>query len=107
MLQSLNNPLCLVFGKIFGSYDKRILNNCLYYMNTLPLNFEYLIRKFRFLLKLRQAENILLCKIHDVIGKTELLKLHSDLQLQLTSSMPVVKMNIWLKFVNTLDEIML
>ena len=56
MLCSLNNPLCLVFGKIFGSYDKLILNSCFYFMNTLPLNFEYLIRKFRFLLKLRQAE---------------------------------------------------
>ena len=81
MFYSLNNPLCLVFGKIFGSYDKRILNNCFYYMNTLPLNLEYLIRKFRFLLKLRQAEGILLCKIHEVIGRAELLKLHSDLQL--------------------------
>ena len=58
MLYSLNNPLCLVFGKIFGSYDKQILNNCFYYMNTLLLGFDYLIRKVCFLLKLRQAESI-------------------------------------------------
>ena len=71
------------------------------------MNFEYLTRKFRFLLKLRQAESILLCKIPEVIGRAELLKLHSDLQLQPISSVDVVKTNIWLKFVNTLDELML
>ena len=105
MLHSLNNVLCLVFGKIFGSYEKRILNNCLYYMNTLPLSFEYLIRKFRFLSKLKQAKSILLCKIHEIIGKAELLKLHSDLQLQPISNVAVVKESICMKFVNTLHEL--
>ena len=70
------------------------MNNCLYYMNNLPLSFEYLIRKFRFLSKLRQAEGILLCKIHEIIGKAGLLKLHSVLRLQPISNVAVVNRGV-------------
>ena len=35
LLHSLDNPLHLVFGMIFKSCDKNILNSCLFYMNTL------------------------------------------------------------------------
>ena len=80
--------LCITYMKsLVHMNDERILNNCFYYMNTLPLNFEYLIIKFRFLLKMRQAEIehksiILWCKIDEVKGSAELLR---DLQLQPTS----------------------
>ena len=37
-LSKLDNPLYQVFGKIFKSFDKQILNNCMFYMDTLPLS---------------------------------------------------------------------
>ena len=49
--QSNLNKLCQVFGKIFKSFDKQILNNCMFYMDTLPLSAEYLLRKINFLKK--------------------------------------------------------
>ena len=50
-------------------------------MNTLPLSLEYLIREIRFLYKSRRVENTLLSKIHDVLGKNELLQIFINLQL--------------------------
>ena len=98
MLHSLDNPLRLVFGKIFKSYDKNILNSCLFYMNTLPLSLEYLIRKIRFLYKSRRVENTLLSKIHDVLGKNELLQLFRNLHLDPKSNSSVVTNTVWMKF---------
>ena len=98
MLYSLDNPLRLVFGKIFKSYDKNILNSCLFYMNTLPLSLEYLIRKIRFLYKSRRVENTLLSKIHDVLGKNELLQIFRNLHLDPKSNSSVVKNTMWMKF---------
>ena len=98
MLYNLDNPLRLVFGKIFKSYDKNILNSCLFYMNTLPLSLEYLIRKIRFLYKSRRVENTLLSKIHDVLGKNELLQIFRNLHLDPKSNSSVVRKTIWMKF---------
>jgi hypothetical protein len=98
MLYSLDNPLRLVFGKIFKSYDKNILNSCLFYMNTLPLSLEYLIRKIRFLYKSRRVENTLLSKIHDVLGKNELLQIFRNLHLDPKSNSSVVNNTVWMKF---------
>ena len=98
MLYSLHNPLRLVFGKIFESYDKNILNSCLFYMNTLLLSLEYLIRKIRFLYKSRRVENTLLSKIHDVLGENELLQIFRNLHLDPKSNSSVVKNTVWMKF---------
>ena len=97
-LYSLDNPLRLAFGKIFKSYDKNILNSCLFYMNTLPLSLEYLIRRIRFLYKSRRVENTLLSKIHDVLGKNELLQIFRNSQLDPKSNSSVVKSTVWMKF---------
>ena len=35
-LKSLDHPLVLVFAKIFKTFDKHILNNCMYYFTILP-----------------------------------------------------------------------
>ena len=37
-LKSLDHPLVIVFAKIFKTFDKHILNNCMYYLNILPLS---------------------------------------------------------------------
>ena len=49
-LKSLDHPMVIVFAKIFKTFDKHILNNCMYYLNILPLSYKYLYRGPNFFL---------------------------------------------------------
>ena len=80
MLNSLDNPLFLAVGRIFKTYDKLIVNTCMYYMNIWPLRYEYLNRKIKFLYKLRNVENSLISVLQQVFGANELVKIRADLK---------------------------
>ena len=80
MMNSLDNPLFLAVGRIFKTYDKLIVNSCMYYMNIWPLRYEYLNRKISFLYKLRNVENSLLSVLHQAFGANELIKIREDLK---------------------------
>ena len=80
MMNSLDNPLFLAVGRIFKTYDKLIVNSCMYYMNIWPLRYEYLNRKISFLYKLRNVENSLLSVLHQAFGANELSKIREDLK---------------------------
>ena len=84
---------------------KKILQNCLAILCEHP-SFEFRIFDSKILVFIKiKTESILLCKIHDVIGKAEFSRLHSDFQLQPISNVAVVRDIIWKKFVNVLPEL--
>ena len=50
-------PVSMSFGKIFKTFDNNTISSCTFYLNVLPLNYEYICRKVNFLAKLKTAEN--------------------------------------------------
>ena len=56
-LNSLDNLMFNVFGKIFKTFDKNILKSCMLHLDCLQLYFEYRKRKILFLSTLHKIEN--------------------------------------------------
>ena len=88
-IKSLDDPLYNAFGKIFKTFDKNTIGWCMFYMNVLPLRFEFLCRKMNFLNKLGHIGNVLLNCVNIIFGQNELAR---------TSS----KKEMWSTFVNSL-----
>ena len=98
LLRRLDNPLFLVFGKMFKTFDKNIVNCCMNYLNTLPLSFEYLIRKASFLAKLKMVENNALSKLYKVCGRGEFVDLYKEMKLDPMSNIVIFKQKVWVRF---------
>ena len=98
-LKSLDHPLVVVFAKIFKTFDKHILNNCMYYLNILPLSYEYLYRRAKFLFKLSRSENCLLSKLSVLFGTQGLVSIYTGLHIHQCDvrNMCAVKHAIWEK----------
>ena len=96
-LNRLQNPVSLAFGKIFKTFDNSTIRSCMFYMNLLPLNYEYICRKVNFLTKLRSAENNLLVTLFSLFGSKDLLKLCSDYRLNVGNGAvnTVIKKKSW------------
>ena len=101
-LNKLDNPLYQVFGKIFKFFDKQILNNCMFYMDTLPLSAEYLFRKINFLKKMKAVHNSLLRHLSNEFGSTEIVKIYSSLQLEVVCSREQFRRALWKRFESSL-----
>ena len=101
-LNKLDNPLYQVCGKILKSFDKKILNNCMFYMDTLPLNAEYLFRKINFLKKMKAVPNSLLKHLSDEFGSIEIVKIYSSLQLEVVCSREQFRRALWKRFESSL-----
>ena len=102
MLNKLDSPLYQAFGKIFKTFEKSILNNCMFYLDTLPLSYVYLSRKVTFLYKIKHVENRLLKCVSDSFGNAEINKLFLSLELKGNSSVGDFRHSLWLKFQQSL-----
>lgn len=71
-LRSLDGLLLNSFGKIFKTYDNNILSQCMYYMNVLPIRYDYCCRRLNFLFKLAKSRNSLLTLFYNLNGQCEL-----------------------------------
>ena len=81
-LSSLDKPLLHAFAKIFKTYDQNCLSSCMYYMNILPIKFEYYKLKLNFLNNLPNSDNILLRSWYSAIGCNELSELCRHLNVE-------------------------
>ena len=102
MLNKLDSPLYQAFSKIFKTFEKSILNSCMFYLDTLPLSYVYLLRKVTFLYKIKHVENCLLKCSSDSFGNAESNKLFLSLPLKGNSSVGDFRHNLWLKFQQSL-----
>jgi len=80
-LNKLDNPLFLSFAKIFHSFDKNIVHNCMFYTGSMPLRYEFWCRKINFLTKLKSTHNILLSYLFTNFGRQNLVKLCKELKI--------------------------
>ncbi|MFZ2538607.1 MAG: reverse transcriptase domain-containing protein, partial [Oscillospiraceae bacterium] len=98
-LRSLDSPLFLAFAKLFKTFDKGTINNCMYYLNVLPLSFQYTFRKANFLSKLKIVENALLAKLDKKCGRVILDNIYTDFIVDVRN-MCNLRRSIWKKFEN-------
>ena len=94
-LNRLQNPVSLAFGKIFKTFDNNTISSCMFYMNVLPLNYEYICRKVNFLTKLRTTENSLLVNLFSKFGSNDLIKLGNDLNVCYGAVKIITKRKSW------------
>ena len=71
-LNQLDSLLLNAFGKIFKTYDRSILFQCMFYTNFLPMKLCYYKKRFVFLSKLSQHANLIVNKLFEISGKREL-----------------------------------
>ena len=76
-----DNPLFLAFANIFKSFNKFVVNNCMFFFSTLPISSDYLLRRVKFLQGLFRSENILLLKLQKCSGENVLSGIFRDAQL--------------------------
>jgi len=55
MLGSLENSYALAFMKVFKTYDKKIVEQCQYYMGQLPIELKIINRQSNFFAKLNKS----------------------------------------------------
>lgn len=60
--------------KLFSTFENKVIQQCQFYTNVLPMNYYYVIRKISFLNNLL-INNHLLQTPHDSFGKVELASL--------------------------------
>ena len=82
-LQSLDNPLLQAFAKIFKTFDKNILNSCMFYMNVVPPRFEHCIRKLKFIKNNLNSVNMLVSTICKLFGHNEIKTLDQKFKLNI------------------------
>ena len=94
-LNKLDNMLFNAFFKIFKISDRNSLKICMYYLNFLPIKYELVLRRIKFLFKCSQTENIIVSVCYKLIGSFENECLCNDYKLNSNNS---VKSCIWKVF---------
>ena len=59
---------------LFFTFDNKVIKQCLFYTNVLPIYQYYAIRKISFLRNLQMTQKQVLRTLHDGFCKRELLK---------------------------------
>ena len=88
---------------MFKTFDKTILNHCMFYLNLLPVRYEYLFRKAKFLINLMKSKNSILSKLFVSFGSLALVNICTDLNLETNcKNIFIIKRTLWEEFENSL-----
>ena len=91
--KSLENSYFKIFYKVFNTFDKNIINHCMYYFGYKPFCYEYDYHKILFLKKMSCNQNMMLSLLFEKFAKSELVALCSKYDI---SNRPNdVKRKIW------------
>ena len=75
-LRSLDNLFFNALAKIFKTFDRNVLSQCLFYFNMLPLKINYYSRRVNFLIKLKKNENAVIKTWLAFNGNAELAEIY-------------------------------
>ena len=75
--KSLENSYFKMFYKVFNTFDKNIINHCMYYFGYKPFCYEYDYHKILFLKKMSCNQNMMLSLLFEKFAKSELAALCS------------------------------
>ena len=56
LLNNIDEPMYNAIGTVFKTLDRRTIRWCMFYMNVLPLRYDYVCRRTKFLLKMQTTE---------------------------------------------------
>ena len=73
-LGKVDHPWERTFMKLFSTFDNKVIKQCQFYTNVLPMYQYYVIRKISFLSNLPMTQNQVLQTLYDSFAKIELLK---------------------------------
>ena len=73
-LGKVGHPWERTFMNLFFTFDNKVIKQCQFYTNVLPMYQYYAIRKISFLSNLQMTQNQVLQTLHDSFAKIELLK---------------------------------
>ena len=90
-LNSLDSMIYNAFSKIFKTYDRDVLSQCMYfsyclpikfvYSYSLPIKFVYYKKRLSFLFRLAKHDNLLIKMFYNISGRRELAELAEILNL--------------------------
>ena len=98
----LSHPYLMLCSKLFGTFNVAILHECLWYMNSLPLNYLIDLRIFKFLDKLSRSENVKLGILFNLDSHNFVDRLRSDYNI-VVGSIESWKTKIWQRFTEITD----
>ena len=97
-VNSLISAYMSCWGKILGTFDNNIINECLFYCNVLPI--EYCIDRSKLLLlrQIANSQNENLVNLFEIHGKPTLINLMTKYNLGITESWNCWKYRVWSAF---------
>ena len=100
----LDNCLVLFLAKIFGTFNKSILQQCLYYTGYLPVSLFVALNKMKFLSTFAQLENYNNTLFYSLksVAKEELIAMSETYSINLNVSHSCRKEKMWRYFEGTL-----
>ena len=100
-LNSLDSMLYNAFSKIFKTYDRVVLSQCMYFSYCLPIKFEYYKKRLSFLFRLAKHDNLLIKMFYNISGRRELAELAEILNLNV-NQLRDARSDIWAYFEKSL-----
>ena len=73
-LGKIGHPWERTFMKLFSTFDNKVIKQCQFYTNVLPMYQYYAMRKIAFLSNLPMTQNQVLQTLHESFAKIELSK---------------------------------
>ena len=71
-LLKLDHPLCRTFMKIFSTFDYKVIKQCQYFTNVLPIGYYYIIQKLTFINSLLLTNNAVMHTLYKTVAKGEI-----------------------------------
>ena len=94
-LLAIEHPWTRTFMKLFSTFDINIVKQCQHYCGSLPITYQYALRKMSFLLSLNMIDNNLLNLIADMNNITEISVIAAKFNCD-----PMIFMNNYRKIIN-------
>ena len=71
-LLKLDHPWCRTFMKIFSTFDNKVIKQCQYFTNVLPIGYYYIIQKLTFINSLLLTNNAVMHTLYKTVAKDEI-----------------------------------
>ena len=96
----VDNCFDIILAKVFGTFNKHILRNCLYYAGYLPLSFKLDLEKIKYLLNASKllSVNVDLFYFHKLFGDCEKMELFKKYDILCSDSASVGRLKVYSRF---------
>ena len=86
------------WGKIFGSFDKKVINECLFYCGIVPVEIHIDTKKLGFLDQIACSSHVGLLNLFHIHGKASMLNIMNKYDLRSSESWNTWRLKMWSVF---------